>query len=153
MRIANKFNDDEKEMLENIGIELREGEYESYEIKEIEEAIMDAVMNNLDEQGEFTQIAEDYNWIHDKLLQIEEDELYEGEDVTLRICFDDEQIKLLEQNNIDLDRDYSLSDLEKLEDLVYNIMMSHLDENGEYTELAEKYEKIIDIIVKIENEM
>ncbi len=153
MRIANKFNDDEKEMLENIGIELRDGEYESYEIKEIEEAIMDAVMNNLDEQGEFTQIAEDYNWIHDKLLQIEEEGLYEGEDVTLRICFDDEQIKLLEQNNIDLDRDYSLSDLEKLEDLVYNIMMSHLDENGEYTELAEKYEKIIDIIVKIENEM
>jgi len=153
MRITSEFSDSEREMLENIGIELREREYESYEIKEIEEAVMDAVMNNLDEQGEFTQIAEEYNWIHDKLLQIEEEGLYEGEDVTLRICFDDEQIKLLEQNNVDLDRDYSLSDLEKLEDLVYNIMMSHLDENGEYTELAEKYEKIIDIIVKIENEM
>ena len=32
-------------------------------------------------------------------------------------------------------------------------MMSHMDENGDYTELAEKYEKIIDVIVKIENEM
>ena len=55
--------------------------------------------------------------------------------------------------NIDLDRDYTLPDLEKLEDLVYNIMMTHMDENGDYTELAEKYEKIIDVIVKIENEM
>ena len=55
----------------------------------------------------------------------------------------------MEQNNVDLDRDYTLSDLEKLEDLVYNIMMSHMDENGDYTELAEKYEKIIDVIVKI----
>ena len=54
----------------------------------------------------------------------------------------------MEQNNVDLDRDYTLSDLEKLEDLVYNIMMSHMDENGDYTELAEKYEKIIQQFVE-----
>ena len=114
---------------------------------------MDAVMANLDNDGEFTEIAETYNWIHDKLIQLEEENDVECDDVTLRAFLTDEQIGLMEENNVDLDRDYTLSDLEKLEDLVYNIMMSHMDENGDYTELAEKYEKIIDVIVKIENEM
>lgn len=153
MRIIDKFTDEEKEKLENIGIELRDREYEISELKDIMDIIMDAVMNNLDGDGEFTQLAEEYNWIHDKMLQIEDDAMYESDDVTIRVYFTDEQIALLEENDIDLDRDYTLSDLEKLEDLVYNIMMSNLDENGEYTELAEKYEKIIDVIVKIENEM
>lgn len=153
MRIIDKFTDEEKEKLENIGIELRDREYEISELKDIMDIIMDAVMNNLDGDGEFTQLAEEYNWIHDKMLQIEDAAMYESDDVTIRVYFTDEQIALLEENDIDLDRDYTLSDLEKLEDLVYNIMMSNLDENGEYTELAEKYEKIIDVIVKIENEM
>lgn len=153
MRILEKFTDEEKEMLENIGVELRDREYEEYELKDIEEAVMDAVMSNLDEEGEFTQIAEDYNWLYDKLAEIGEEEKYDSVNVTIRNFFTDEQIVLLEEKDIDLDRDYTLSDLEKLEDLVYNIMISKLDENGEYTDLAEKYEKIIDVIVKIENEM
>lgn len=153
MRISDSFTDEEKEKLENIGVELRDREYEISELRDIMDIIMDAVMNNLDEDGEFTELAEEYNWIHDKMLQIEDDAMYESENVIIRVYFNDEQIALLEENDIDLDREYTLSDLEKLEDLVYNIMMSNLDENGEFTELAEKYEKIIDVIVKIENEM
>ena len=153
MRISDSFTDEEKEKLENIGVELRDREYEISELRDIMDIIMDAVMNNLDEDGEFTELAEEYNWIHDKMLQIEDDAMYESENVIIRVYFNDEQIALLEKNDIDLDREYTLSDLEKLEDFVYNIMMSNLDENGEFTELAEKYEKIIDIIVKIENEM
>lgn len=153
MRIIDSFTDEEKEKLENIGVELRDREYEISELRDIMDIIMDAVMNNLDEDGEFTELAEEYNWIHDKMLQIEDDDMYESENVIIRVYFNDEQIALLEENDIDLDREYTLSDLEKLEDLVYNIMMSNLDENGEFTELAEKYEKIIDVIVKIENEM
>ncbi|MBP3463307.1 MAG: hypothetical protein J6K45_02360 [Clostridia bacterium] len=153
MRIIDSFTDEEKEKLENIGVELRDREYEISELRDIMDIIMDAVMNNLDEDGEFTELAEEYNWIHDKMLQIEDDAMYESENVIIRVYFNDEQIALLEENDIDLDREYTLSDLEKLEDLVYNIMMSNLDENGEFTELAEKYEKIIDVIVKIENEM
>ena len=153
MRIVGKFTDEEIELLENIGIEIRDREYSEYEINDIEDIVMDAVMANLDNDGEFTEIAETYNWIHDKLIQLEEENDVECDDVTLRAFLTDEQIGLMEQNNVDLDRDYTLSDLEKLEDLVYNIMMSHMDENGDYTELAEKYEKIIDVIVKIENEM
>ena len=153
MRIVGKFTDEELELLENIGIEIRDREYSEYEINDMEDIVMDAVMANLDNDGEFTEIAETYNWIHDKLIQLEEENDVECDDVTLRAFLTDEQIGLMEQNNVDLDRDYTLSDLEKLEDLVYNIMMSHMDENGDYTELAEKYEKIIDVIVKIENEM
>ena len=153
MRIVGKFTDEEIELLENIGIEIRDREYSEYEINDMEDIVMDAVMANLDNDGEFTEIAETYNWIHDKLIQLEEENDVECDDVTLRAFLTDEQIGLMEQNNVDLDRDYTLSDLEKLEDLVYNIMMSLMDENGDYTELAEKYEKIIDVIVKIENEM
>ena len=153
MRIVGKFTDEEIELLENIGIEIRDREYSEYEINDMEDIVMYAVMANLDNDGEFTEIAETYNWIHDKLIQLEEENDVECDDVTLRAFLTDEQIGLMEQNNVDLDRDYTLSDLEKLEDLVYNIMMSHMDENGDYTELAEKYEKIIDVIVKIENEM
>ena len=153
MRIVGKFTDEEIELLENIGIEIRDREYSEYEINDMEDIVMDAVMANLDNDGEFTEIVETYNWIHDKLIQLEEENDVECDDVTLRAFLTDEQIGLMEQNNVDLDRDYTLSDLEKLEDLVYNIMMSHMDENGDYTELAEKYEKIIDVIVKIENEM
>ena len=153
MRIVGKFTDEDIELLENIGIEIRDREYSEYEINDMEDIVMDAVMANLDNDGEFTEIAETYNWIHDKLIQLEEENDVECDDVTLRAFLTDEQIGLMEQNNVDLDRDYTLSDLEKLEDLVYNIMMSHMDENGDYTELAEKYEKIIDVIVKIENEM
>ena len=153
MRIVGKFTYEEIELLENIGIEIRDREYSEYEINDMEDIVMDAVMANLDNDGEFTEIAETYNWIHDKLIQLEEENDVECDDVTLRAFLTDEQIGLMEENNVDLDRDYTLSDLEKLEDLVYNIMMSHMDENGDYTELAEKYEKIIDVIVKIENEM
>ena len=153
MRIVGKFTDEEIELLENIGIEIRDREYSEYEINDMEDIVMDAVMANLDNDGEFTETAETYNWIHDKLIQLEEENDVECDDVTLRVFLTDEQIRLMEENNVDLDRDYTLSDLEKLEDLVYNIMMSHMDENGDYTELAEKYEKIIDVIVKIENEM
>lgn len=153
MRIVGKFTDEEIELLENIGIEIRDREYSEYEINDMEDIVMDAVMANLDNDGEFTEIAETYNWIHDKLIQLEEENDVECDDVTLRAFLTDEQIRLMEENNVDLDRDYTLSDLEKLEYLVYNIMMSYMDENGDYTELAEKYEKIIDVIVKIENEM
>lgn len=153
MRFVNKFTDEEIELLENLGIEIRDREYSDYEINDMESIVMDAVMCNLDNDGEFTELAEKYNWIHDKLLQIENDRDMDFEEATLRPFLTDEQIKLMEQNNIDLDRDYTLSDLEKLEDLIYNIMMSNMDKDGEYTELAEKYEKIIDVLVKIENEM
>lgn len=153
MRIFNRFTDREKELLENIGVELTEREYSDFEIADIGDQIMSAVMNNLDNEGEFTDLADEYNTMNEKIINFQDEMLYESDEIRLRPFVAPEQAELLEQNNINLDRTYNLSDLEHLEDLVYDIMMSKMDENGEYTEEAEKYEKIIDVIVKIENEM
>lgn len=153
MRIFNRFTDREKELLENIGVELTEREYSDFEIADIGDQIMSAVMNNLDNEGEFTDLADEYNTMNEKIINFQDEMLYESDEIRLRPFVTPEQTDLLEENNINLDRTYNLSDLEHLEDLVYDIMMSKMDENGEYTEEAEKYEKIIDVIVKIENEM
>lgn len=153
MRIFNRFTDREKELLENIGVELTEREYSDFEIADIGDQIMSAVMNNLDNEGEFTDLADEYNTMNEKIINFQDEMLYESDEIRLRPFVTPEQAELLEENNINLDRTYNLSDLEHLEDLVYDIMMSKMDENGEYTEEAEKYEKIIDVIVKIENEM
>lgn len=153
MRIFNRFTDREKELLENIGVELTEREYSDFEIADIGDQIMSAVMNNLDNEGEFTDLADEYNTMNEKIINFQDEMLYESDEIRLRPFVTPEQAELLEENNINLDRTYNLSDLEHLEDLIYDIMMSKMDENGEYTEEAEKYEKIIDVIVKIENEM
>lgn len=153
MRILDEFNEREIELLENIGVEIRDREYNDFEIADIEDQVMDAVMNNLNDEGDFTELAEEYNWIHDKIEELKNESLYESGNIVIKEWFDQEQIELLQENYIDLDRTYDISEIEQLEDLVYNIMMSHMDDNGDYTEMAEKYEKIIDVIVKIENEM
>lgn len=153
MRILDEFNEREIELLENIGVEIRDREYNDFEIADIEDQVMDAVMNNLNDEGDFTELAEEYNWIHDKIEELKNESLYESGNIVIKEWFDQEQIELLQENDIDLDRTYDISEIEQLEDLVYNIMMSHMDDNGDYTEMAEKYEKIIDVIVKIENEM
>ncbi|MCI8291051.1 MAG: hypothetical protein HFJ25_02180 [Clostridia bacterium] len=153
MRILDEFDDREIELLENIGVEIRDREYNDFEIADIGDQVMDAVMNNLNDEGDFTELAEEYNWIHDKLQELGNESLYTSEDIVIKDWFNQEQIELLQENDVDLDRTYNASELEQLEDLVYNIMMSNMDENGDYTEIAEKYEKIIDVIVKIENEM
>lgn len=153
MRILGRLDEREVELLENIGVEIRDREYNEYEITDIEDQVMDAVMSNLNDDGDFTELADEYNWIHEKLEEVKNNEIYESDEITIKSWFTQEQIELLEENDIDLDRSYDINELEHLEDLVYNIMMSNMDENGDYTEIAEKYEKIIDVIVKIENEM
>lgn len=153
MRILDEFDDREIELLENIGVEIRDREYDDFEIADIEDQVMDAVMNNLNDEGDFTELAEEYNWLHDKIEELKNESLYISGNIVIKDWFNQEQIELLQENDIDLDRVYDISELEQLEDLVYNIMMSNMDENGDYTEIAEKYEKIIDVIVKIENEI
>ena len=54
---------------------------------------------------------------------------------------------------VDINKDYNEKTLEELEDIVYNAMMDNLDEKQDFTPLAEEYEKILDIIVDIENNL
>lgn len=67
--------------------------------------------------------------------------------------FNEHQIELLKNNNIDISQDFDENSLEKLEDKVYNIMMDHLDKNQDFTPKSEEFEKILDIIVGIENSL
>lgn len=65
--------------------------------------------------------------------------------------FSEHQIELLNKENIDISQDFDESSLEELEDKVYNLMMDNLDKNQDFTPKSEEFEKILDIIVKIEN--
>ena len=67
--------------------------------------------------------------------------------------FDERQIELLEKINVNINQDYDETTLEELEDTVYDAMMDNLDEKQDFTPLAEEYEKILDIIVDIENNL
>lgn len=67
--------------------------------------------------------------------------------------FDERQIELLEKINVDINKDYNKDTLEELEDIVCDAMLDNLDEKQDFTLLAEQYEKILDIIVDIENNL
>lgn len=67
--------------------------------------------------------------------------------------FDERQIELLEKINVNINQDYNENTLEELEDTVYDAMMDNLDERQDFTPLAEEYERILDIIVDIENNL
>ena len=67
--------------------------------------------------------------------------------------FNERQIELLKKINVDVNQDYNENTLENLEDTVYDAMMYNLDERQDFTPLAEEYERILDIIVDIENNL
>ena len=67
--------------------------------------------------------------------------------------FDERQIELLERIKVDVNVDYDESTLEELEDIVCDAMLDNLDEKQDFTPLAEEYERILDIIVDIENNL
>lgn len=67
--------------------------------------------------------------------------------------FDKRQIELLVKINIDINVDYNENTLEELEDIVCDTMINKLDKNQDFTPLAEEYERILDIIVEIENNL
>ena len=67
--------------------------------------------------------------------------------------FDKRQIELLEKINVDINIEYDENTLEELEDIVCDAMIDNLDEKQDFTPLAEEYEKILDIIVDIENNL
>lgn len=67
--------------------------------------------------------------------------------------FTEEQKELLKKVNIDIDKDFDETSLEELEDEVYNKMMDRLDKKQDFTEIAVKLEKILDIVVDIENKI
>lgn len=67
--------------------------------------------------------------------------------------FDERQIELLEKINVDVNQNYNKNTLEELEDIVCDAMIDNLDEKQDFTPIAEEYERILDVIVDIENNL
>lgn len=67
--------------------------------------------------------------------------------------FNEYQTELLKKENIDISQDFDEDSLEDLEEKVYNLMMDNLDKNQDFTPKAQELEKILDVIVKIENSL
>ncbi len=67
--------------------------------------------------------------------------------------FSKEQKALLDNNNIDIEKDFDEESLEELEEKVYNKMMDNLDKNQDFTPKASEWEKILDVVVAIENNL
>lgn len=67
--------------------------------------------------------------------------------------FNKKQIELLNKMNIDINIEYDMNKLEEIEDIIYNAMMDNLDLKQDFTPIAEEYEKILDIIVQMENNL
>lgn len=65
--------------------------------------------------------------------------------------FSKEQKELLDNNNINIEKEFNEENLEELEEIVYNKMMDNLDKNQDFTYKASEWEKILDIVVDIEN--
>ena len=71
--------------------------------------------------------------------------------MNIKSKFNDKEIALLEELNIEIKADYNNEELQNLENSVYNAMMDNLDEKQDFTPRAEEIEHILDIIVEIEN--
>ena len=67
--------------------------------------------------------------------------------------FNERQIELLEKINVNINTEYNKETLEELEDIVCDAMLDNLDKKQDFTPLAEECEKILDIIVDIENNL
>ena len=70
MKIANKFNGREKELLKEINIDIYK-EYDEDSLEELEEIIYNKMMDNLDSKQDFTPIAEEYENILNIVVEIE----------------------------------------------------------------------------------
>lgn len=67
--------------------------------------------------------------------------------------FNEKQKKLLENIDVDIFKNFNEENLEELEDIICEKMTSSLDDKQDFTELAEEYEEILNIIVEIENNL
>lgn len=65
--------------------------------------------------------------------------------------FDERQLEMIAELNIDINQDFNKESLEDLEDKVYNKMMDNLDSKQDFTKKSREYENILDIVVDLEN--
>ncbi len=70
MKINNKFNARQIELLEKIKVDI-EAEYDENSLEELEDIVCDTMLDNLDEKQDFTPLAQEYEQILDIIVEIE----------------------------------------------------------------------------------
>lgn len=70
MKIDNKFNEREKELLKELNIDIYK-EYDEDSLEELEDIVYNKMMDSLDNKQEFTPIAEEYEDILNIIVDIE----------------------------------------------------------------------------------
>ena len=70
MKIDNKFNEREKELLKELNVDIHK-EYDEDSLEELEEIVYNKMMDSLDSKQEFTLLAEEYEGILNIIVDIE----------------------------------------------------------------------------------
>lgn len=70
MKIDNRFNEREKELLKELNVDVYK-EYDEDSLEELEEIVYNKMMDSLDNKQEFTPIAEEYEDILNIIVDIE----------------------------------------------------------------------------------
>lgn len=70
MKINNKFNERQTELLKKINVDINI-EYNESTLEELEDVVCDAMLENLDKKQDFTPLAEEYEQILDIIVDIE----------------------------------------------------------------------------------
>lgn len=71
MELKNKLTENEIELLKEAGIEIEEKEYTIDDTGDIIEKLDNAIIANLDDNDDFTEKADAYERIQDKILKFE----------------------------------------------------------------------------------
>lgn len=73
MELENKLNEEEIELLTKVGIRIKNGKYTIDETGDIIERLDNVIQENLDENGDMTEKALQYESIQDKILEYEKE--------------------------------------------------------------------------------
>ncbi len=70
MKIDDKFNKRQIELLKQINVNIYV-DFNDKTLEQLEDAVYDAMMDNLDDKQDFTSLAEEYESILDIIVEIE----------------------------------------------------------------------------------
>lgn len=73
MELKNRLDQEEIELLNKIGVKIKNGKYTIYETGDIIEKLDDIIQENLNEDGDMTEKALQYESIQDKILEFEKE--------------------------------------------------------------------------------
>ena len=73
MKLKNRLNEEEIELLNKIGIKVKDGNYTIDETGDIIEKLDYIIQDSLDENGDMTDKAMQYESIQDKILEYEKE--------------------------------------------------------------------------------